>query len=188
MRKEKHLKARSPRLARWLLRRSLPIDNRREIVGDLEEEYRKHVLPERGSIIARWWYWRQAMTSLPRLVGRDAASDLRYGFRSLRHHPGFTAAAVLTLALGIGATTAMFSVVNAVLLRPLPYPHADELVRLRPLRPGAEQHRFTFSEGEFLTYEECSTSLQGLSAFEADSSAAIGQAQWKNRGNQPYRQ
>src|SRR6185503_8103935 len=63
--------------------------------------------------------------------------DVRYALRGMRHNPTFSVVVVLTLAVGIGANTAVFSVVNSVLLKPLPYPRAEELVSLRQGAPGA---------------------------------------------------
>src|SRR5712691_10160746 len=66
-------------------------------------------------------------------------SDVRHGARSLRSHPGFTATAVITLSLGVGATTSVFSAVSGVLLRPLPYAEGDRIVHVgeqRLAKPG----------------------------------------------------
>jgi predicted permease len=98
-------------------------------------------------------------------VGRD----LRHSLRSLLRRPGFTAAAVLTLALGIGATTAIFSVVYSVLLKPLPYPNSEELVRIRHLALSFNEADFSASSNMHLTYREESTTFAASGLWAADS-------------------
>jgi len=91
--------------------------------------------------------------------------DVRYGLRMLAKNPGFTAVAVLTLALGIGANSAIFSVVYGVLLRPLPYPKPDRIVDLREV--NARGGRMNFADPNFADVRSQNHSLQGVAEYAA---------------------
>ncbi|MPZ21350.1 MAG: hypothetical protein GEV06_26160 [Luteitalea sp.] len=141
---------RPPRVARWLLRRVLRHDTRAaSIAGDLVEELHADVAC-RSRTVAAARYWRHVLSiavryafrrrlsrdglhvpagNRPRMLGA-LREDLRHARRSVLKHPGFAAVAVLTLAVGVGANTAIFSMLHAVVLRDLPYHEADRLAVL----------------------------------------------------------
>jgi predicted permease len=101
--------------------------------------------------------------------------DVRYAFRSLRKSPGFTIVAILTLALGFGANTAVFTVVNGVLLRPLPFPQAERLLLISyqskdgpfGFRPGLYDH-------DYLQYQSQNRAFERIATFNEDSATLTG--------------
>ena len=130
-----------PRLADRLLRRLLDAPAYEAVAGDLEEDFHRHTT--RGLTRARLRYWRLTLQSIvvcawsrPRVreprqgdsIVSTFLNDLSYAMRFFRRHRVSAAVLVLTLSLGIGGTTAMFSLVEAVLLRPLPYTDEDRIV------------------------------------------------------------
>src|SRR5437867_2652674 len=105
--------------------------------------------------------------------------DVRFGLRMLRHNPTFTVVALLTLAIGIGANTAVFSVVNSVLLNPLGYPKAEELVAVWHKAPGAEglgsvSGDLRLSASMYFTYAEQNRTLQALGVWDTDTANVTG--------------
>ena len=92
-----------------------------------------------------------------------AAQDIRYALRMLAKAPGFAAIAILTLALGIGANTALFSVVNGVLLNPLPYPHPYQLVALYGKAPGYDQAPIAYPN--FLDWQRDTNSFSSIALY-----------------------
>jgi putative ABC transport system permease protein len=108
--------------------------------------------------------------------------DLRYSLRALRRSPMFTAVALLTLGIGVGATTAVFSVVNSVLIRPLPYPSADELIALQHTAPGAPglataSGDLRLSPSMYFTYAEQNRTFKDMGVWFANLATVTGLAE-----------
>jgi predicted permease len=110
------------------------------------------------------------------------ARDVRYGLRMLRRNPTFTAVALVTLAIGIGANTAVFNVVNSVLLKPLHYPKAEQLVAMRQAAPGAAglasvSNGLRLSPSMYFTYAEQNRTFQSLGVWVNDTANVTGLAE-----------
>ena len=132
------------------------------------EEARRHALLQLGGLEQTKESVRH-QRSLP--FFETLFHDLRYALRMLRHNPGFTAAAVLVLALGIGANTALFSVINAVLLRPLPYPHAEQLITIRESKPNFATG--SVSLPHFLDWQKDNRSFASMAAMRGGRSLTL---------------
>jgi putative ABC transport system permease protein len=122
----------------------------------------------RASVGVRWW--------------GELGSDMRHGWRLLRKNPGFTAVAILTLALGVGANTAIFSIVNAVLLRPLPFRDADRLVRIYFNEPGVGLRDVRFSKPELDDLQTRSGVFEDVSPIYEGSEDLTGAGQPEHLG------
>jgi putative ABC transport system permease protein len=104
--------------------------------------------------------------------------DFRYGLRTRKKNPGFSAVAILTLALGIGGSTAIFSVVDAVLLRPLPYPNPQQIVTVWEKEADGSRHRL--ADPNFLDFRSQNHTLEGLATFFSSPDSVSG-------GSEPVR-
>src|SRR5207302_797322 len=175
-----------PRAVRRLLARTLPEDQRDPITGDLEEAYAGQVRRLGAVRAAGWLWWRAARLAASfargRALGRrgippigeglrtrsrmweSLVQDVVFGARMLRRQPGFTAVAVLALALGIGATTAIFSIVNTLLLRPLPFADPDRLLLLLNGRNG--RISTSYSPANYRDVTSGSGVFSGAAAFD----------------------
>src|SRR5260370_18644168 len=120
-------------------------------------------LPDRGEVGKAIVGGRSTSNGKPMMS--SFMRDLRYAFRALAGNPGFACVSILALALGVGANSAIFTVVQSVLLRPLPFRRSDELivVRERNLKAGFPQ--FSLSPGNYLDYRDHTHTLSGFAAF-----------------------
>src|SRR6202453_4791800 len=106
---------------------------------------------------------------------RDLPQDLHYAARLMRRSPGFVATAVLTLALGIGANTTLFSVVNGVLLNPLPYPHSQQLVAVYGRTPGFDQGPVVYLN--FLDWQRETQTFASMALYRNQNYNVTGSAE-----------
>jgi predicted permease len=164
------------------------------------EEIESYVQIETEENVARGMSYREAQEAARRKLGNATlireeiykmntigfldtlGRDIRYSLRGLRHNPMFTVVALLTLGIGIGANTAVFSVVNSVLLKPLNYPKVEELVAIRQVAPGAAGlANFTdglrLSPSMYFTYSEQNRTFQSLGVLVTDTANVTGLAE-----------
>ena len=105
------------------------------------------------------------------MITDELSQDIRYAGRQLRRSPGFAAAAIFTLAVGIGANSAVFSVVNGVLLEPLPYDSPEELVTVSTAFPTMGFEQFWMSPPEYFELREWNQAFEELGAYRVGAAS-----------------
>jgi putative ABC transport system permease protein len=170
---------------------------RREIYSELSEEMRAHLDEKVEELVEGGMSRKDAEAAARREFGNlgmieedgraawrwelveDLLADVRYGLRGLRKNLGFTVVALLTIAIGIGANAAVFSVVDAVMLRPLRYPNSQQLVSLRQAAPGAAglasfADGLRLSPSMYFTYSEHNRSFEAMGVWAQGGANVTG--------------
>jgi predicted permease len=173
------------------------IFRRRKIYGDLAEEMRLHLEERTEQLMSEGMSRQEAQEAARRAFGNPTlleersrevwqlpfveslGRDLKLVFRRLRKSPGFAATVILTLAIGIGANTAVFSVVNSVLFKPLPYPDSEQLVAVRLIAPGAAgladfSSGLRLSSSMYFTFAEQNRTFQSLGVWNTGTANVTG--------------
>ena len=174
--------------------------SRRRLYRELSEEIQAHLDEKTEELVAGGMSREDARHAARREFGNvglaeenargvwrwptieDFLLDVRYGLRTLRHNPVFAVVGLLTIAIGIGANAAVFSVVNSVLLKPLNYPKAEELVALHQIAPGAEgladfENGLLLSPSMYFTYAEQNRTFQSLGVWVTGTANVTGLAE-----------
>ena len=170
---------------------------RRKIYGDLAEEMQLHLEERTEQLMREGMSRKEAQQAARRAFGNPTVieersrevwqlpfveslgRDLKMVFRRLSKSPGFAATVILTLAIGIGANTAVFSVVNSVLFRPLPYPEAEQLVAVRLIAPGAAgladfSSGLRLSSSMYFTFAEQNRTFQSFGVWNMGTANVTG--------------
>ena len=170
---------------------------RRRLFGELSEEIQAHLEEKIEDLVAAGMSRKEATAAARRAFGNvtlteedsrniwrwpsmeDLLADVRYGLRALRHNPMFSAVALLTIAIGIGANTAVFSVVNSVMLKPLNYPNSEQLVSLHQIAPGAPgladfETGLHLSPSMYFTYAEHNRTFKALGVWDISTANVTG--------------
>jgi len=182
-----------------LLARFVPGDLRESIAGDLQEEYLRLRERRGAALAAAWLWWNAARVAIIFRWERTAhgrplppigdevrgfgsmwdglRQDVVFGARMLRRQPAFTMVALIALMLGIGANTAIFSIVDAVLWRPLPYPASSEVISLGEQRPRENRLHGPVAPADFYDWRRDNSTFSAMAAVEPAAVNISGDAE-----------